>query len=155
MLQKNDLVLLLTQLSEEGDKNADKYIRDVLVSPQISLDVLKYINEVRPLNVTAFYDGLRKSYNNKKSSLYKNIVRDSEDPNEIIAALHSFALQLFLYSKKLTETDKLVFYKHVRAEEITRVLNKFYKEYDIDSAFKLIRLLKADLVAFETIAGRR
>ena len=65
------------------------------------------------------------------------------------------SLQIFLYSKHVKEEDKTLFFKHVRAEEITRVLHNYYQDYDITSALVLMRLIKADLVAFETVQGRR
>ena len=155
MLQNNDLVLLLTELEAEGDTEASKFIYNIVGQSTVSLDALKYINNHRHLDVVDFYEGLRKSYNNKKSKLYKNLLKDELSVNDSLATLHSFALQLFLYSKKLEDSNKLMFYKHIRAEEITRVLNDYYKTYNISSIFKMMRLLRADLVAFEVSTGRR
>lgn len=155
MLQKEDLVLLLTEMSENGNKEADELIVKLLVSSSIPFDALKYINDNRQLEVTKFYDGLRKSYNNKKSNLYKNIVRENGNITEVIAALHSFILQAFLYSKQLEEAKKILFFKHARMEEITRVLNQYYTNYDVLPVLKVLTLVKADLVAFETINDRR
>ena len=151
MLQVNDLVLILTDLEATGDAGAHEQLLKVLRSSSISGDTLKYINDRRPLDVTQFYERVRKNYNDKRSNLYKNIVRDIEDPDEAISTLSAFALNLFLYSKHVEEKDKQLFFKHVRAEEVTRVLNKFYKDYDVTSAIKLLRLLKADLKCFEAI----
>ena len=44
-----------------------------------------------------------------------------------------------------------MFFKHARAEEATRVLNGYYKSYDISSVMKLLRLIKCDIKAFESI----
>ena len=155
MLQVNDLVRILTDMEENGDDGAHEHLMKTLRTNSISTSTLKYINDRRPLDVTQFYEMLRKNHNRKKSPLYKNIVKDIEDPNEAISTLSAFVLQLFLYGKHVTESNKILFFKHVRAEEATRVLNLFYKNYDVTSAMKLLRLLKADLLALETATGRR
>ena len=153
MISKNELVLLLTELEKAGVEGASKQIKDALLSKNIEFSTLKFINENRPLEIVQFYERMRKNYNNKKSPLYKNIVKDIDDVEEIITTLHAYALQVNLFSKKLE--NKQLFFKHAREEEVTRVLNKYYTDYDITSAVKVLRLIKADLVAFETIAGRR
>ena len=155
MLQVNDLVLILTDMETSGDEGAHEQLMKTLMSSTISTNTLKYINDRRPLDVTQFYERIRKNYNDKRSSLYKNIVKDIEDPDEAISTLSAFALNLFLYSKHVEESNRKLFFKHVRAEEVTRVLNQFYKSQDVTSAIKLLRLLKADLVCFETASGRR
>ena len=153
MLQKTDLILLLTELENEGVEGASQKIKDVLLKAQIDLDSVKFINDHRPFEVAQFYEKMRKNHNDKKSPLYKNIVSDIEDVEEIITTLHAYILQVNLFSKHLD--NKQLFFKHARAEEVTRVLHKYYLDYDITSALKLIRLIKADIVAFETIGGRR
>ena len=151
MLQVNDLVLILTDMETSGDEGAHEQLMKTLMSSTISTNTLKYINDRRPLDVTQFYERIRKNYNDKRSSLYKNIVKDIEDPDEAISTLSAFALNLFLYSKHVDESNRNLFFKHVRAEEVTRVLNQFYKSQDVTSAIKLLRLLKADLKCFEQI----
>lgn len=152
MLQKNDLILLLTDLEENGI-DVSKQLDEVIASNSIPIDVVKFINDNRQLDVSAFYDRIRKNYNNKRSDLYINIVKEIDEPKEVITTLSAFALQVILYSKHAE--DEEMFFKHIRAEEVTRVLNNYYKTYDISSAIKLLRLIKCDLVAFETIVGRR
>ena len=113
------------------------------------MDVLKFINDSRQLDVASFYERLRKNYNNKKSDLYKNIVKEIDEPMEILTTLSAYALQVILYSKHAE--NEHMFFKHSRVEEVTRVLNNYYKTYDITSAMKLLRLIKIDLKAFESI----
>lgn len=152
MLQKNDLVLLLTDMEENG-VDVSEQMKEVFSTSSIPMGVLKFINEHRQLDVASFYERLRKNYNDKRSDLYKNIVKEIDDPKEVITTLSAFILQVILYSKH-TEDEQL-FFKHIRAEEVTRVLHNYYTDYDITSALKLLRLIKCDLVAFETIEGRR
>jgi len=153
MLTKNDLLLLLTDIEAEG-KNVDSLITKLLKSETIPFEVLKYINDSRQFDVSAFYEMLRKNYNNKKSKLYINLVKEELDnPSELLITLAALNLQILLFAKKLD--DSKLFLKHSRAEEITRVLNIYYKTYDLIPCLKLLKLIKADLVAFEQLSGHR
>lgn len=148
MIQKNDLILLLTEMQENGAEITDQ-LKKVVTSVTIPIDVLKFINDTRQLDVSSFYERIRKNYNNKRSDLYKNIVKDIDDPQDVLTTLSAYALQVILYSKHAT--NEQMFFKHSRVEEVTRVLNNYYKSYDITSAMKLLRLIKIDLKAFESI----
>lgn len=149
MLRKNDCLMLLTELEGLG-YDVDAQMKKLMMSKELSLDVIKFINDCRPLDVTEFYNHLRVNYNKKKSKLYINIVKEVEEPNEVLTTLASLNLQILLYSKSLE--DKQLFYSHTRADEITRVLNNYYTAYDISSCVKLLRLIKADLKALEEIS---
>ena len=148
MLQKQDLILLLTEMQENGAEVSDQ-LRKVVSSANIPIDVLKYINDNRQMDVASFYERIRKNYNNKRSDLYKNIVKDIDDPLEVIITLSAYALQVILYSKHIE--NEQMFFKHTRIEEVTRVLNNYYNSYDVTSAMKLLRLIKVDVKAFESI----
>jgi hypothetical protein len=153
MLTKTDLLLLLTDIEENG-KNVDDKITKLIKTETISYDVLKFINDNRQFDVSVFYEMLRKNYNHKRSNLYINLVKETlNSPTEVLITLSSLNLQILLFAKKLSD-DKM-FLKHSRAEEITQVLNNYYKTYDLIPCLKLLKLIKADLVAFEQIAGHR
>lgn len=147
MLTRNDLVLLL---SEIGGETANKNISKLMMTEGINGEVLKFINDHRQLDVAAFYEMIRKNYNTKKSTLYKNIVKEDLKTEEILTTLSALNLQIVLYAKKLGN-DNQMFLKHSRGEEITRVLNNYYKTYDLIPCMKLLKLIKADLKAFESI----
>lgn len=148
MIQKTDLIILLTEMQEQGI-DVSKELTKTIEEPSVPLEVLKFINDNRQLDVAGFYERIRKNHNEKRSNLYKNIVKEIEDPQEIIITLSAFALQIILYSKHVENTE--MFFKHVRAEEVTSVLNRYYKTYNIIDAAKILRLIKADLKAFESI----
>lgn len=153
MLTKQDLLLLLTDIEDSGI-NVDNQITRLLRSETITYDSLKFINDNRQFDVSVFYELLRKNYNHKKSTLYINLVKEELDnPNEALVTLSALNLQIILFAKKLS--DNKMFLKHSRAEEITRVLNNYYKTYDLIPCLKLLKLIKADLVAFEQIIGHR
>ena len=151
MLKKNDLILLLTQLQEAG-VDVSSQLKQVIVSSDMSklVSVIKFINDNRQLDVTGFYEQLRKSYNNKRSSLYINLVREEpKDPTEVLITLSSLNLQILLYAKHLENPQ--LFLAHSRAEEITRVLNNYYKTYDLKPVLLLRDLIRSDLKVFESI----
>ena len=152
MMSKQDIILLLTELEDNGI-DVQAQLRKTIVSSTVPLDVIKFINDNRQLDLTAFYEGLRKNYNHKKSKLYISIVKELENPTDVITTLSSYNLQVALYSKQAQ--DSQLFLKHARAKEVNIVLAKYYDTYDLTNCLNLLRLIKADLVACETIAGRR
>ena len=153
MITKNDCLSILVKLGDSGVENTDSYMRKLLISKEIPLDVLRFISQNRGIEVGNFYEMLRKSHNQKKSPLYTNIIREVTDPKEIITTLSCLLTQIILYGNKLVDADK--FYKEVRAEEISRVLNNFFKSGLYDEPAALLRLIKSDLLVLEYINGRR
>ena len=149
MLTKSDLILILSDMQNKGIDIKNNLMKAVK-SDTVSLEVLKFIQENRQLDISAFYTLLRKNYNSKKSPLYKNLVREEmNEPEDVLTTLAALNLQILLYAKKLD--DNKLFLKHSRAEEITFVLNNYYKNYDLIPCLKLLRLIKADLKAFESL----
>lgn len=153
MITKNDCLSILVKLEDNGAQNIDKYMRKLLVSREIPLEVLKFISDNRGLEVSNFYEMLRKSHNTKKSPLYTNILKEIEDPKKVITTLSCLLTQILLYGSKLENQE--LFYKEVRAEELTRVLNNYFKTGVFDECLALLRLFKSDLLVLEYIAGRR
>lgn len=149
MLKKNDLILLLTNLQEQGVDVAAK-LRKVISSSDIPLDVVKFINDNRQMDVTRFYEQIRKSYNAKRSSLYINLVKEElSNPTDSLTTLASFNLQVLLFAKHLD--NPAMFLRQSRVEEVTRVLNNYYRTYDLGPVVKLRALIKSDIKAFESI----
>lgn len=149
MLTKDDLVLLLNDLEVKGIDIGNE-LNKVFLTEGISYSTLKFINDNRQLDVANFYELLRKNYNNKKSNLYKNLVKEEfESPVDAIITLSALNLQIMLFAKKLP--DSKMFLKHSRAEEITQVLHEYYKSYDLIPCLKALRLIKNDLKCFEKI----
>jgi hypothetical protein len=150
MLNKNDLLLLLTTIQKEG-KDVKSQINKLLTSPELSTEVIKFVNDNRPLEITQFYEQLRKSYNNKRSSLYINLVKEPDKPFDVLTTLSSLNLQLLLFAKHLDEKSVTMFFSHSRAEEISRVLNNYYKTYDLKPIYTILKLIRSDIKAFEYI----
>lgn len=148
MLSKNDCILLLADIEANGIDTKEQ-IKELLATQNISLSVLKFINTNRPLELATFYEGIRKSYNQKKSDLYINIVKEIDDPTEVLTTLSAMLTQILRYSKKVD--DKPMFLRHARADDITKVLNNYFTTYDITMCIKLLRIIKADIKALESI----
>lgn len=153
MITKNDCLSLLVSLEDQGI-DINKPMKKLITSKEIPMEVLKFILDNRGIEVANFYEMLRKKYNQKKSPLYHNIVKEVTDTDELITTLACLLVQITLYSKKLT-TNREIFQREIRAEEITRVLNNYYATGEFDQCLALIRLLKTDLIVLEHISGRR
>lgn len=150
MVTKNDCLLLLAELQDKGI-NTKPYVMKTITNNQVDLDVLHFINKNRPLELTQFYDFLRKRYNEKKSKLYKEIVQiDVKEPKDMIITLSSLLTQILLYSNKVE--NKQLFLKHSRADEISKVLLRYFENFDLQLSVQMLNLLKADLKACELIS---
>ncbi len=152
MITKNDCMSILIKLEDRGI-NIDNYMRKLVTSKDIPLEVLKFISQHRGIEVANFYEMLRKKHNQKKSPLYLNIVKEASDLDDIITTLVCLLTQITLYGNKLDNKDS--FLKEVRAEEITRVLNEYFKTGVYDSCLALLKIIKSDLLVLEYINGRR
>lgn len=148
MITRNDCIILLTDLQTRGI-DTDTHLRELLGSDQLPLSVIKFINDNRQLDLAGFYEEIRKSYNHKKSKLYINIVKEVDDTSEVLTTLSALLTQILRYSKKVD--DKPMFIRHSRALDINKVLANYFTSYDITLAQKLLRLIKADIKALESI----
>ena len=73
MITKNDCLSILTKLDESGVSGVNPYVRKLVVARDIPLEVLKFISDNRGLEVSKFYEMLRKSHNQKKSMTHKKL----------------------------------------------------------------------------------
>lgn len=152
MITKNDCLTILVSLEDRGI-DINKYMKKLVTSKEIPLEVLKFILNNKGIEVANFYEMLRKKHNQKKSPLYLNIVKEITDTDEIITTLSCLLVQISLYSRKLN--NRKIFERETRAEEITRVLNDYYNTGDLAQCLTLLKLIKTDLLVLEHISGRR
>lgn len=154
MITKQDCLTILVKLEDAGVANIDEYIKKLLIAKEVPVEVLKFIATNRGLEAVNFYEMLRKSYNQKKSPLYINILKDEVDNSpDVVTTLACLLVQIILYGKKLSDAN--TFYKEMRAEEISRVLNDYFKTGIYDNCVKMLKLIKIDLLVLEYINGRR
>lgn len=154
MIEKTDLILLLSEL-EDNNVDISKYKNLLLTTKGVNLDVLKFINDQRPLEVTKFYERLRKSYNEKKSNLYMNICKSDEDKlkdKDVPVIISSLLTQILLSANKITDiSEREMFISHSRATDLTKALLKYELENDINTCMKVLRVVKADMKVLESI----
>lgn len=147
MITRGDCYLLLSDLKAQGIDTASQ-VEELKNSTSVPISVVQFINNNRKLDLSNFYENLRKNYNNKKSKLYGNIVKEIDKPDEILTTLSSFLTQAILFSKKLE--DKEMFLRHARVADITRVLTSYFRDFDLSYCIKLMQILKADIKALES-----
>lgn len=152
MITKNDCYLILNDLEERGIDTTNT-LKELASSRDVTLGVLKFINDNRELELSRFYEKLRKSYNQKKSKLYINIMRgfEEKDIKNILTTLNSYALQITLFYNKIEDKIKAeMFLKHARLQEIYKCLFAYTKTKDLYSCIKLLNLIKIDIKALES-----
>ena len=153
MITKNDCLSILVRLEDSGVANIDTYMRKLLVSREIPLEVLKFISDNRGLEISKFYEMIRKNHNKNKSPLYTNIVREQSEVKDVTITLSCLLTQILLYGNKLEQPE--IFFKEARADEITRVLNEYFQTGFSENCNNLLKVIKSDLLVLEYIAGRR
>ena len=149
MISKNDCLIMLYDIKNKG-VDTDIIVKELLENNGPTINVIAFINDNRPLELKAFYEKLRKSYNQKKSNLYINICKsDEQEPKDILVTLSSLLTQIFLFAKTLDNSE--MFIKHSRANEVIKVINNYLKDYNLINCVKLLQLIKADMKILEGI----
>ena len=85
MISKNDLILLLTDLQEK-EIDVSKEL-NTTIKNGVQISTIGFINAHRQLDLHKFYEKIRKSYNEKHSNLYINILREIYDINKVLTTL--------------------------------------------------------------------
>lgn len=153
MITKNDCLSILVELEDRGAVDINKYIRQLMSSKEIPLEVLKFIAANRGIEVANFYEILRKSYNDKRSKLYYNILTETDNINEILIILSSLLTQVFLHCKHIKNPAR--FLKEIRANEIAKVINNYCIDENPELCIKMLQAIRSDLIVMEYISGRR
>lgn len=148
MISKNDLILLLTDLQEKGIDVSKELNTTIKNGVQIS--TIGFINAHRQLDLHKFYEKIRKSYNEKHSNLYINIMREIDDINKVLTTLSALETQILIFSKSAEDME--MFLRHSRALEISRVLSNYFQTYDLKPCIKLLQLIKADIKCLQEVS---
>lgn len=154
MITKNECISMLMSLEKTGLK-VDDQIRKVLTSKNVPIETLQFINNNQGLEAIKFYEMIRKNHNQKKSRLYTNLLSGEHSEEELVTTLTSFLQQIALYSRKLRDSDKILFLKEIRAEEVSRVLHQYFKDGNYETCNNMLGAIKCDLLVLEGISGRR
>lgn len=148
MITKNDIIILLTDLQEKG-LDVSAHLNNILKNG-VSISTIQFINSNRQLDLYKFYEKIRKSYNQKHSNLYINIVKEIDDINKVLITLSALETQILIFSKNVE--DREMFLRHSRALEISKVLSNYFINYDSKPCIKLIQLIKADLKCLQEVS---
>ena len=150
-ISKQECLSLLFELKENGvDTSAQ--IKSLLLQKSPSIEIIKFINDHRELDIRKFYEKLRHSYNNKHSKLYGNIVRCNEiDGDELICCAGALLQKILLFNKKVESID---FLKQARFNELLSCMKHFYETRDLVQVRKLLNYVKADLKVLEEISTK-
>ena len=148
MITKNDIIILLTDLQEKG-LDVSAHLNNTLKNG-VSISTIQFINSNRQLDLYKFYEKIRKSYNQKHSNLYINIVKEIDDINKVLITLSALETQIIIFSKNVE--DREMFLRHSRALEISKVLSNYFINYDSKPCIKLIQLIKADLKCLQEVS---
>ena len=149
MINRSDCLILLNELKNNGIDTTE-VTKELIKVKEPTLEILKFINDNKTLDARLFYEKIRKSYNNHKSKLYLNIVKGNLEPKDILTCLASLNLQILLYNKNVENST--MFLRHMRFEEIQKVLLNYSLTGDIIPCQKLLNLFKLDLKALEEIS---
>ena len=149
-ISKQECLNLLFELKDKG-VDCTTEIKKLLVLNEPTIDTIKFINDHQELDLRKFYEKLRKSYNNKHSKLYINIVKyDELEGNELLCCLGALLQQVLLFNKNLNSSE---FLTQARFNEILYCLNQYYNSRNLIPCQKLLGLIKADLKVLEEISS--
>ena len=152
MINKEDCLSILVKLEDTG-LNIDAQMRDLILAKEPPLSVLKFIADNHGIESCDFYEKLRKSHNEKKSPLYKNIMDEAIENTELPIVLASLLTQLAVYSRNISNKEQ--FFKETRAKELAEALTAFYDSFDTAKGLLVLKLIKTDILVLEYIKGRR
>ena len=126
---------LIQLVADDSEKLAMVYTQ-----PEI---VLKQCKQQGKLDIFNFYDKCRKSYNQKHSKIYINIVKEVEDPKKVLTTLSALVTQILLFAETINNKD--IFIKHSRLQEILDTIGEYTKTNDLTNCIYLIRSIKQDV----------
>lgn len=149
MINRSDCLILLNELKNNGI-DTSSVTKELIKLKEPTLDILKFINDNKTLDARLFYEKIRRSYNDHKSKLYLNIVKGNLEPKDVLTCLASLNLQILLYNKNVD--NSVMFLRHMRFEEIQKVMLNYSLTGDIIPCQKLLNLFKLDLKALEEIS---
>lgn len=147
MITKLHAMTLLFDMKKRG-MDVDEDIKYLMTHSDPTLDIIRKINDNIDLSIRAFYDKLRKSYNNGHSKLYINIVKENDlEPKEVLCTLGSLQLQILLFNKTL-DNDPF-FLGNARFNEICDCFKEYYNSGNIIPCRDLLNMFKVDLKFLE------
>lgn len=131
---------LLTLASDDVE-----LLKEVYSNP---VDVVKELKENGKLEIFTFYDKLRHAYNDKKSKVYINIMKEVEDPKKVLTTLSALVTQILLFSEK--STNREIFLNHSKLSDILKALQSYSTTQNVDDGIGIIKEIKQDIKQVES-----
>lgn len=148
MLTRQDCYKILFEMSNKG-LNVQKQISTLSTSTKVPIELIRFINQNRELNVTTFYESLRKKHNAKSSKLYLKLMKEEIEATECLKTLSSYITQVLIMSESIDTGERKSFYNSVRIKEALSALNKYFLEQDITECIDILKMIKSDIKILE------
>ena len=148
MLTRQDCYKMLLDIKAKGI-NIEEQLKEVVKSPTVPKNVIRFISENTDLKILQFYEVLRKQNNKKNSKLYINIMKGLEDPTELLITLSSLITRIFIFSKTLDNSEKKMFFENVNLQKIINAQQSYLINYDISECVECLNAIKRDIKLLE------
>lgn len=132
---------LLTLVADDAD-----LIRQVYTNAE---GVLKLCKQNNKLEIFNFYDNCRKNYNQKRSKIYINIVKEVSEPKKVLTTLSALITQILLFAEHSENRD--MFIRQARLSEILDAINTYVSTQDLTQGIKLISSIRQDVKDLESL----
>lgn len=148
MITNDDCLLMLADIRASGVDTSK--IETELMTNGATRKVVKFIKDNGDLDIYDFYRKIRKSYNDKRSKLYINIVKeDFTNIEEVPTTMASYILQTLLYARNAKSSN--VFLEQSRYIECCESLSEYGKSGDLVPCIRLLQIIKREIKALEEL----
>lgn len=110
-------------------------------------EVISTLKNNGSLEIFTFYNRIRKSYNEKHSKVYINIMKEVEDPKKVLTTLSALVTQILLFAEKSNYKD--IFLRHAKLTEILKALEQYSDSQSLIPCVEIIKELKQDIKQIE------
>lgn len=141
---------LLYLLSRAHTQTADALLNSLMTTRSYTTKAaaIRYLASIQSLDIANFFEHLRSSCNKGKSRLYINLMKEENNPDDLIITLSSYILQANIYLKK--SVNKRLFTEEAQLAEATEALNSYYKTRDLQLILNEVSKIKANIKLWES-----
>lgn len=149
MLSKLDVYQILFEMKAQNIQGAEENIKLISKSVEVPLDVIRYINDNRSLQITEFYEDLRRKSNTKASKLYKNLMKEDKQPQEVLKTASSYVTQVLIRAEQLDLQERTIFYDNSRVKQISEGIHNYFNNGEIRSLLDVLTTVRKDIKILE------
>lgn len=134
----------LLKIKEKGKvKDIDKYFKLMLGKDYIPAEVIILINEHYPIPQLETFNYIYSK--RRKSSLFKTLINENSNSDEMALALSSFITQVCIRFQYLSDEDKTYFANLMNVSEITNALNEYLTQGEKENLEKQFFSIRSTL----------